>query len=229
VIWTKGSSPWWYNWTGYSVRFEILTALLLRYQVFSDLTQCQWVCSSWHFEGSSGKAVQNSQHGWRYSNTHIQSQWLADVQSSWWANKRTCERGRVWWCGPGKGLSSDIQHHTYILPHCLLCWKFFLDCLTITDKGTKIQLVQPADITHMQYTKRRLLSASWGWASNARNMYRPLILNKLNKKCITSVLLYWCHILKNWKFSSCNLQLNGKSCQTARPWKWSRHCDPLNI
>jgi hypothetical protein len=50
---------------------------------------------------------------------------------------------------------------------------------------------QPTDMTRTQYTKRRLCSASWGWASNARNMQRPLILNKLNKKCITLVSLYW--------------------------------------
>jgi hypothetical protein len=37
----------------------------------------------------------------------------------------------VWWCGVNKGLSSDSHHHTYILPHCLLCWRFFLDCMTI--------------------------------------------------------------------------------------------------
>jgi hypothetical protein len=36
-----------------------------------------------------------------------------------------------------------------------------------------------------------LCSASWGWASNTRNIYGPLILNKLNKKCLTLVSLYW--------------------------------------
>jgi hypothetical protein len=41
--------------------------------------------------------------------------------------------------------------------------------------------VQPTDITRTQYTKCRLYCASWGWVRNARNMYRPLILNKLNK------------------------------------------------
>jgi hypothetical protein len=55
--------------------------------------------------------------------------------------------------------------------------------------GTSI-LVQPTDITRTQYTKCRLWSASWRWANNARNMYRPLILNKLNRKCITLVSLY---------------------------------------
>jgi hypothetical protein len=30
--------------------------------------------------------------------------------------------------------------------------------------------LQPTDITLIQYTKCRLLSAFWGWASNARNM-----------------------------------------------------------
>jgi hypothetical protein len=34
-------------------------------------------------------------------------------------------------------------------------------------------------------------SASWGWASNARNLLRPLILNTLNKMCIRLVSLYW--------------------------------------
>jgi hypothetical protein len=54
-----------------------------------------------------------------------------------------------------------------------------------------------------QYTKCRLWSASWEWASNARIMYRPLILNKLNKKCITFVALYWytmMHVQQNIKF-----------------------------
>jgi hypothetical protein len=54
-------------------------------------------------------------------------------------------------------------------------------------------LVQPTDITRTQYTrtKCRLWSASWGWASNDRNMYRALILNKLNKNWIMLVSLYW--------------------------------------
>jgi hypothetical protein len=50
---------------------------------------------------------------------------------------------------------------------------------------------QPTDIKRTQCTKCRLRSVTWGCASNARNMYRPLILNKLNEKCITLVSLYW--------------------------------------
>jgi hypothetical protein len=42
--------------------------------------------------------------------------------------------------------------------------------------GLKWTLVQPTDITRTQYTKCRLYSASWGWASNARNMYRHSFL-----------------------------------------------------
>jgi hypothetical protein len=52
-------------------------------------------------------------------------------------------------------------------------------------------LVQPTDITRTQYTKCRFCSTSWRWASNARNIYRLLPLNKLNKICITFVSLYW--------------------------------------
>jgi hypothetical protein len=38
-------------------------------------------------------------------------------------------------------------------------------------------------------------TASWGRASNARNMQRPLILNKMNKKRITLVALYWYNMM----------------------------------
>jgi hypothetical protein len=38
--------------------------------------------------------------------------------------------------------------------------------------------------------QKPLCTAFWGWASNAQNMYRPLILNKPNEKFITLVSLY---------------------------------------
>jgi hypothetical protein len=63
-------------------------------------------------------------------------------------------------------------------------------CVRIMSSSTPI-LVQPTDITRTKYAKCRLCSASWGWASNARNIQRHLILNKQNKKCITLVSLYW--------------------------------------
>jgi hypothetical protein len=49
---------------------------------------------------------------------------------------------------------------------------------------------------HLVYCVRvisvgRLCNASWGWAINARNMSRPLILNELNRQCIMLVSLYW--------------------------------------
>jgi hypothetical protein len=50
--------------------------------------------------------------------------------------------------------------------------------------------------TRTQYTKCCLCSASWGWASNARNMQRELILNKLNKKCFKLVSLYWYTVMR---------------------------------
>jgi hypothetical protein len=53
------------------------------------------------------------------------------------------------------------------------------------------ELVQPTDITRTQYTNCRLCNDSWGWVSKARNMLRPLIFNKLNRKCIMLVSLYW--------------------------------------
>jgi hypothetical protein len=67
-------------------------------------------------------------------------------------------------------------------------------------------LVQPTDITCKQYTKCRLWSAFWGWAINSRNVQRPLLLNKLNKKCTTlfSVNWYtnlWCTVNKTLSMS----------------------------
>jgi hypothetical protein len=69
--------------------------------------------------------------------------------------------------------------HKPHLVHCVRDWS-----------STSI-LVHPTDITCTQCTKCRLWSTSWGWASNTWNMQRPLIVDKLNKKCITLVSLYW--------------------------------------
>jgi hypothetical protein len=67
-------------------------------------------------------------------------------------------------------------------------------------------LVQPTDITRMQYTKCHWCSASWRWASNAWNMERPLIINKLNEECITLVftmLIYYdARSTKHWPFKA---------------------------
>jgi hypothetical protein len=73
-------------------------------------------------------------------------------------------------------------------------------------------------------TKCRLWSASWGWASNARNMLRPLFLNKLNKKCITLVSLYrftTMHGQQNIKFVSNVLAV----CTAAFVSRWLEHSD----
>jgi hypothetical protein len=43
-----------------------------------------------------------------------------------------------------------------------------------------------------------LVQTSWGWASNAQNVKRPLILNKLNKMHITLVSLYRHSMSVNW-------------------------------
>jgi hypothetical protein len=64
--------------------------------------------------------------------------------------------------------------------------RHLLYCVRIMSVGC-VTVPQPTDIIRTQYTKCRLCRTSWGWASNTRNMYRPLILNKLNEKCITLV------------------------------------------
>jgi hypothetical protein len=74
----------------------------------------------------------------------------------------------------------EVLHNVTWYIACVLC--------QLAEPG----LVQPTDITRTQYTKCHCaVIIFWGWASNARNKYRPLILNKLNKKCLTLVSLYW--------------------------------------
>jgi hypothetical protein len=69
----------------------------------------------------------------------------------------------------------------------------YIACVLCQLAATRLQ---PTDITRTrtQYTKCRLYRASWERESNARNMQRPLILNKLNKIWITLVSLYWTFI-----------------------------------
>jgi hypothetical protein len=49
---------------------------------------------------------------------------------------------------------------------------FLFNLLRIKGSYTPI-LVQPTDITRTQYTKYRLCSVSWGWASNAQTCKGP--------------------------------------------------------
>jgi hypothetical protein len=65
--------------------------------------------------------------------------------------------------------------------------------------------MQPTDTTRMQFTNCHLCITSWGWASDARNMYRPLILNKLNRKCILlvfTVMTEATYLLRRYFFSA---------------------------
>jgi hypothetical protein len=85
-------------------------------------------------------------------------------------------------------------------------------CLRVMSVGCTrigVELVQPTDITRTKYTKCRLCRTSWGCASDARNILKNLILNKLNKKCITLVSLYWNIIILMgcWHILGCNSSL----------------------
>jgi hypothetical protein len=103
--------------------------------------------------------------------------------------------------------STCFEHYVLILKRrftngtwytaCVLCQLTAagMGVTGVSDISSTPILVQPTDITRTQYNKCRLWSASWGWASNARNMQRPLVLNKLNRKCITLVSLYWCTMM----------------------------------
>jgi hypothetical protein len=95
--------------------------------------------------------------------------------------------------------SACFEHYLLILKRRLTTDTWYI-CVRVMSVGcnrigvelvSPTVLLQPTDITPTQYTKCHLFSASWWWANNGRNMQRPLILNKLNKKCITLVSLYW--------------------------------------
>jgi hypothetical protein len=49
-------------------------------------------------------------------------------------------------------------------------FEYYLLILRRRYTSTTLIRVQPTDITRTQYTRCRLYSTSWGWASNARNM-----------------------------------------------------------
>jgi hypothetical protein len=138
--------------------------------------------------------------------------------------------------------STSFEHYLLILRRSYTSGTWYI----------ALTLVQPTDITRTQYTKFRLCSASWGWASNARNMKRPLIHNKLHRKCITLVSLYWCtmkhgkqkikcknnryftcHTQYTWERSICIFLFNRTTLQVCYiPYKCSimcTLCDSTNI
>jgi hypothetical protein len=84
-------------------------------------------------------------------------------------------------------------------------------CVGIMSVGSATTVLQSchSQLTYARthYTKCRLCTASWGWASNVRNMKGHSILNKLNEKFITLVSLYWytmMHGQQNIKFVQCH-------------------------
>jgi hypothetical protein len=88
------------------------------------------------------------------------------------------------------------KRHLVCILFAYVSWLWHGCCFTAT-------VPQPTDIIRTQYTKCLLCSTSWWWASNGRNIQRPLILNKLNEKCITLISLYWytmVHGQQNTKF-----------------------------
>jgi hypothetical protein len=79
-------------------------------------------------------------------------------------------------------------------PQEVLYKRHLVYCVRVISVGCTrigVERKQTTDITRTQYTKCRLYNASWGWENNARNMERPLILNKSNKECIMLVPPYW--------------------------------------
>jgi hypothetical protein len=85
-----------------------------------------------------------------------------------------------------------------ILKRCYTNGTWYIACvLSVGCIRTEEELVSdtPADITRTQYAKCRLRNTSWGWASNARNVLRPLTFIKLYRKRITLVSLYWGNII----------------------------------
>jgi hypothetical protein len=77
-------------------------------------------------------------------------------------------------------------------------------------------LVQPTDITSTQYTKCHFCSISWGWASNARNIKKSLILNKLYKK-----VSRWFHYTDQWTGTGTEGKCphtSTEACNTMQSW-----------
>jgi hypothetical protein len=97
-----------------------------------------------------------------------------------------------------------FEHYLLILRRRYTNGTWYIACVFCQLAATGLEcntpiLLQPTDITRTQYTKFGLCSASWGWAGNARKIYRPLILDKSNERFIALVdctVTLWCKVNK---------------------------------
>jgi hypothetical protein len=91
--------------------------------------------------------------------------------------------------------------------------------------GTGVESwLHTTDITRTQYTKCRLCGASWRWPSNARNMWRPLILNKRVKSAsrwfhYTAIL--WCTVNKTLTFLTDFFAILYRGCKPIPEAPWA--------
>jgi hypothetical protein len=91
-------------------------------------------------------------------------------------------------------------------------------------------VAQSTGIIHTQYTKRRLRRTSWGWASNARNMKRPLIINKIEWKVCFITLIYYGALSEKKTFNSiemCSTNVKNEHTNWHTSICFSQYCIPL--
>jgi hypothetical protein len=88
-------------------------------------------------------------------------------------------------------ISLGTLHFSIMKPKWCTCHSFYWESRASKCFENYLFILRSRCTNGTQYTKCRLCSASWWWASNARNMWRLLILNKLNEICITLCSLYW--------------------------------------
>jgi hypothetical protein len=106
--------------------------------------------------------------------------------------------------------STCFEHYLLILRRCYTNDTWYIACVLC--QFATPGLMQPTDITRTQYIKCRLCRASWGWASNAWNMLRPLIVNKLNKNAsrwFHSTNILWCTVNKTLSLLACTYTMVG--------------------
>jgi hypothetical protein len=90
--------------------------------------------------------------------------------------------------------STCLEHYLLILMRCYTNSSLYIACVSCQLAVARLQCncnPDTTDLTRTKYINCHLCRASWWWTSNARNKWRLLILNILNKKCITLVTLSW--------------------------------------
>ena len=144
------------------VRFEVLTAVLLRIQAFWDVTQSHWVSGSWPFKRSSWPHLYRSRSSWRWKHhVPLKCQEPQNIHSSTSHTSCTLDYGAVYsllsWLPPVHYTTNTTvfltmhHHHHWTEFWCSLAnGNQFRDPLRETFSTHCHSIISPTSVTWLQ-------------------------------------------------------------------------------